>query len=382
MQASLTFYTQAAGWHQPLPEADSPQTLVLVFSEPDNTHYQQALLDLQKKYPRSILAGCSTLAGVFNHTVQEQALVVGIIRFHSSHLAIAFAELNGLQDSWEAGRQIASKLDKPGLQGILLLSDGLNTQGCDLISGMASVINQQQVTIAGGLASDKFQLKTTWILCNGQPASHMACGIGFYGDKLVFATHAQDGFKPFGPERVITRAAGQTLYEIDEQPALQLYKEYLGEEHSRQLPAACLRFPLAIWEHDRQRYVVRTPIAVDEDTHSLTFVADVPVGYQAQLMYGSFDNLVEGAEMVARNLASTLPPDTPVLALAISCTGRKIVLADDTPEELEATLGGLPPGSQQFGFYSYGEIAPTAQGTGGCSLHNETMTLTVLYEGN
>jgi hypothetical protein len=56
-------------------------------------------------------------------------------------------------------------------------------------------------------------------------------------------------------------------------------------------------------------------------------------------------------------------------------------MADDTVQELEATLGSLPPGSKQLGFYSYGELAPTAAG-GQCSLHNETMTLTVLYEGS
>lgn len=382
MQVLLTFFTQATGWHKPLPDADSPQTLVLVFSEPDSTHYQHAFAELQKKYPRSVLAGCSTLASIFNNSVMEHALVVGIIRFQSSHLSMAFAELNGLQDSWDAGKKIAITLNKPGLKGILLLTDGLSTQGCDLIAGMASVVNQQQVTIAGGFASDKFQFKTTWILCNGRPASHMACGIGFYGDKLVFASHAKDGFKPFGPERLITRSEGQTLYEIDGQPALQLYKEYLGE-HSQHLSESALRFPLAVWQHDRHQYVVRTPVAVDEATQSLTFVADVPTGYQTQLMYGSFDNLVEGAETAARNLSKALPPlDTPILTLTISCSGRKLVLGDDITEELDATLENLPAGSQQFGFYSYGEIAPTAQGKGGCSMHNETMTLTVLYEGN
>ncbi len=214
----------------------------------------------------------------------------------------------------------------------------------------------------------------------GFPRSHRACGIGFYGKKLVFASYAKDGFKPFGPERLITRAEDNILYEIDGRPALQLYKEYLGE-YANKLPAMALHFPLAIWNQAKDHYVVRTVIAVDEANDSLSFVADIPVGYQTQLMYGSFDNLLDGAEMAARSLAKQLPPDTPVLALTISCSGRKLVMADDTEQELEATLDCLPAGSQQLGFYSYGELAPTAPG-GQCSLHNETMTLTVLYEGS
>lgn len=380
MHVTLTFFTQATGWHKPLPDVDSPQTLVLVFSEPDSKRYRYVLDELQKKYPSSVMAGCSTIAGIFNEHLLENALVVGIIHFQTTRLALFTTEVHGKEDSLRAGKQLANNLNAPDLKGILILTDGLNTQGSDLIRGMTSVINQQEVTIVGGLASDNMQFKATWILCNGVPASHMACGVGFYGKNLVFASCAQDGFKPFGPERLITRAENNILYEIDDRPALQLYKEYLGD-HSQHLPASAMHFPLAIWDKDKTHYVVRTVVTVDEANNSLGFIADIQAGYQTQLMYGSFDNLVDGAETAARNLANKLPPDTPVLALTISCSGRKLVMADDTVQELEATLGSLPPGSKQLGFYSYGELAPTAAG-GQCSLHNETMTLTVLYEGS
>jgi len=217
-------------------------------------------------------------------------------------------------------------------------------------------------------------------LYNGQPTSHRALGIGFYSENLVFTSHAQDGFKPFGPERLITRSENNILYEIDGHPALQLYKEYLGE-HAHNLPATALHFPLALWNEAKDHYVVRTVVGIDESNNSLRFVADIPVGYHTQLMYGSFDNLLDGAELAARSLAKTLPPNQPVLALTISCSGRKLVMADDTDQELEATLDSLPKGSQQFGFYSFGELAPIALG-GHCGLHNETMTLTVMYEGS
>lgn len=380
MQVTLTFFTHATGWHKPLPDMDSPQTLVLVFSEPDNQKYKKALEALQEKYARSVIAGCSTVAGIFNEHLLDNGLVVGIIHFHSSHLALATTELHNLEDSLLAGKKIANDLNAPNLKGIMILSDGLNTQGSDLIRGMASVINQQKVTLVGGLASDKMQFERTWVLFNGQATSHRAIGIGFYGEKLVFASHAQDGFKPFGPERLITRANNNVLHEIDGHPALELYKEYLGE-HANNLPAMALHFPLAIWNETKDHYVVRTIIGIDETNNSLKFIADIPVGYHTQLMYGSFDNLLDGAELAARHLTNRLPPQQPVLALTISCSGRKLVMADDTDQELEATLENLPAGSQQLGFYSFGELAPMAEG-GECGLHNETMTLTVMYEGS
>jgi hypothetical protein len=67
-----------------------------------------------------------------------------------------------------------------------------------------------------------------------------------------------------------------------------------------------------------------------------------------------------------------------VLCVAISCVGRRLVLGERSVDETEATLGSLPAGTAQIGFYAYGEISP--QGSGRCDLQNQTMTLTVLGE--
>mgnify|MGYP000275893494 CR=1 FL=1 len=66
------------------------------------------------------------------------------------------------------------------------------------------------------------------------------------------------------------------------------------------------------------------------------------------------------------------------LAVAISCVGRRLVLRDRTDEEVEAVQDALPAGAQVVGFYSYGELSPSASGD--CDLHNQTMTLTTIRE--
>jgi hypothetical protein len=68
----------------------------------------------------------------------------------------------------------------------------------------------------------------------------------------------------------------------------------------------------------------------------------------------------------------------PILNVAISCVGRRLVLGPRTEEEIEAALDGLPEGTRQIGYYSYGEISPLASGR--CDLHNQTMTLTTIWE--
>jgi hypothetical protein len=64
--------------------------------------------------------------------------------------------------------------------------------------------------------------------------------------------------------------------------------------------------------------------------------------------------------------------------VAISCVGRRLIFGGRTEDELEASLSGLPQGTEMVGFYSYGEISPIVAGT--CDLHNETMTIVTLWE--
>jgi hypothetical protein len=119
-------------------------------------------------------------------------------------------------------------------------------------------------------------------------------------------------------------------------------------------------------------------LAVDEHDQSMTFAGDIPEGWRAQLMRSSSDRLVDGAAGAAAQSADGLSSSGSTLGIAISCVGRRLVLGERTEEEIEATLGALPDGTELIGFYSYGEIAP---GVGGaCDLHNQTMTITTFAE--
>ena len=169
------------------------------------------------------------------------------------------------------------------------------------------------------------------------------------------------------------------LYELDGQPALALYKRYLGE-HATGLPATGLLFPLSIRMKDGDREFVRTILAVNEAEQSMTFAGDVPQGASSRLMKANFDRLVDGAQGAARTsyeaLGGTSSPD---LALLISCVGRKLVLKQRTEEEVEAVRNVLGDRTVLTGFYSYGEICPSAPNAS-CELHNQTMTITTFSE--
>jgi hypothetical protein len=205
------------------------------------------------------------------------------------------------------------------------------------------------------------------------------CGVGFYGNRIRVHFGSQGGWDIFGPERKVTRSHKNILYELDSKPALDLYKEYLGDR-AIGLPATGLLFPLSLGAQNAdEKNLVRTILSVDEYSKSLTFAGDIPQGATVQLMKANFDRLIYGALLAAHqlgNLASSGADS--ILSIAVSCVGRKLILGERTEEEIEAVYSILPKHVRQIGFYSNGELSPHPNGR--CDLHNQTMTLTVLYE--
>src|SRR5256885_1274418 len=109
------------------------------------------------------------------------------------------------------------------------------------------------------------------------------------------------GWDSFGPERLVTRASANVLFELDGRPALELYKRYLGP-HAAALPSSALLFPLSLRGANEAvgRGVVRTILGVDEAKASMTFAGDLPVGSYVRLMKANFERLIDGATAAAK----------------------------------------------------------------------------------
>jgi hypothetical protein len=290
---------------------------------------------------------------------------------------IVTVDINDTTQSYDAGIQLAESLKKENLKSIIVLSDGLAVNGSSLVEGLKKNLHSS-VIITGGLAGDGCDFKSTWILNEGKPVHKSITAIGLYGNDIEIGYGSKGGWDIFGPERLITSSKDNILYEIDGQPALQIYKNYLGDK-AKDLPSSGLLFPLAIREQPLSKIeVVRTILAIDEKNQSIIFAGNIPQGWYAQLMKANFDRLIEGAS-IAGHLATSqihMTPDT--LNLAISCVGRRLVLGERSEEEVEASLETLGKDATLIGFYSYGEISPS--GLGSCDLHNQTMTLTTIGE--
>ncbi|MEX1366444.1 MAG: FIST N-terminal domain-containing protein [Nannocystaceae bacterium] len=352
--------------------------LVLLFGDSATLEDADALSVVREHYPHALLAGCSTAGEIHETSVSDDGLVTTAIRLDDGHCTLARVRLAEFPSNHAAAQALAAQLPIEGLVHVLVFSEGLQVNGTELTAGLDGAL-PRGVTVTGGLSGDGSRFGRTVVCADDTGRGGEVVAVGLYGPRLRVGYGSLGGWDAFGPERVITRAEGSVLYELDGRPALDLYEEYLGE-HAAGLPATGLLFPLMVRSPSAgQGGVVRTLVATDPQARSVTFVGEMVQGHHARLMKANFDRLIDGALGAAQHALHGLQTPGAELALLVSCVGRRLVLRQRTEEELEAVREVVGPDTVLSGFYSYGEICPPDI-KADCELHNQTMTVTTLRE--
>ncbi|MBL8482292.1 MAG: FIST C-terminal domain-containing protein [Rhodocyclaceae bacterium] len=357
--------------------AGHPQ-LVLAFGAPEWFADAAFVARLRAALPEAQLAGCSTAGEISSSGVSERACVLTGLRFDHARFTLYADEVANIGDSAAAGRRLAARMQHDAPAGVLLFAPGVDINGTALVDGLAAEL-PPGVRIVGGLAGDGAAFRSTWTLANAGATPRAVVAIVLQsGFKLAHGSFG--GWKPFGPARRVTRCDGSILYELDGEPALEVYKRYLGD-YARDLPASGLLFPFEMLDSGhRDAGLIRSIVGIDEAQGSLLLAGAVDQDGYLRLMHASTDGLVDGAHAAAEAARDMLAaPPGQGLALLVSCVGRKLVMGGRAEEEVEAVGDVLGTRATLAGFYSYGEISPFCASTE-CKLHNQTMTVSYLAE--
>ena len=361
----------------PLPSAN----LVLVFGSVKRFSDSKLPTFLKSRYPSAQLVGCTTSGEISSVGVFDDSIQITAIQWEKTIQRVAQTKISGMLNSFEAAANLAKQLKADTLRTVLVISDGLNVNGSELLKGFQSVLGS--IPIVGGLAGDGGAFVKTLQLFNDTISDNQIIAVGLYGNALITSTGALGGWKPYGPPRKVTKAEKNVVYEMDDKPALPLYRMYIGEAFSRGLPGTGLKFPLAVIEEGKRDVEkIRTLLAIDSKANSLTFAGNVEVGETVRLCQTNHGRLVEGAGNAANLVMEGLSAsktNQAGLALLVSCVGRKGVMAENVGDEVKLVQQILGPQTSVTGFYSYGELAPRPNTTDSV-LHNQTMTIGYLSE--
>lgn len=370
------------GWRQTTGGLSRAPALVLLFAAREvlDRDREECLAPLLRRYPGVPLVGCSAAGEIRDIRVGDGGAVAVALAPRQGHIRVESREVTAA-NSRICGAALGQALAGPDLRLVFVLAEGVALNGTALVAGLRETLPPDCI-LTGGLAADGDRFQVTRVVVDHRVSSGLAAAVGFYGPSWRVGYGSVGGWDSFGPDRLITKASGNVLYELDGRPALALYRRYLGELAAG-LPATGLYFPLSLRRQlGDEAGLVRTLMAINEADGSLTFAAEIPEGHYARLMKANFERLIDGAGLAAECSRQQDASASPCLALLVSCVGRKLLLEQRVEEELERVREVLGPEALLTGFYSYGEICPqtTPAGGGRCELHNQTMTITTLGE--
>ncbi len=360
----------------PLPTAN----LVLVFGSVKKFNEGKLQSFLKSRYPTAQIVGCTTSGEIGPDGVSDDSIQITAILWEKTQQRVTFTKMSGMESSFDAAVGLAKQLKADSLRTVLVISDGLNVNGSELLKGFQSILGD--VPIVGGLAGDGGAFVKTLQIYNDTISDKMVIAVGLYGSSLITSSGALGGWKPYGPPRTVTKSVKNVVFEMDGKPALPLYRMYIGEAFSRGLPSTGLKFPLVVIDEEKCQVKIRTLLAIDSKNNSLTFAGNLEEGETVRLCQTNHEKLVEGAghaaNLVIEGLGASKTNQTG-LAMLVSCVGRKGVMAEAVGDEVKLVQTILGPQTSVTGFYSYGELAPRPN-TNDSVLHNQTMTIAYLSE--
>jgi small ligand-binding sensory domain FIST len=240
---------------------------------------------------------------------------------------------------WIAARQ--------GAFGIVH-ADPRNPKVAVLIEDLAEEVG----FLVGGLTSSR--------RAYGQLAGGLAEGGvsgALFAGEVAVVTGLSQGCSPIGPVRTITECAGNLAVAIDGRPALEVFKEDIGELLARDLRQVAgyvyAAFPIA--GTDTGDYLVRNLVGVVPDRGWIAIAETLAEG--ARIMFCRRDRASAEADL-RRMLADVTrrAGGPPKGALYVSCLARGPNLFGDDSQELgivRQAIGEVP----LVGFFANGEIS-------------------------
>jgi hypothetical protein len=334
---------------------------------------------------QELLAGVVSAAGDVPMVGGTTAGEISTPGFSTQSVAVMALSSEKL-DFFALANDISKKAATKEPMSLVIFPDGMGGDGVKVIEGFQSVF-PTGFEIVGGYLGDAEKFGTTYQYYDGKVYTDSIPGLLVCGkDGFRTGVGVRSGFESIGNRFQCTEAEGNVVSKFDNEAALDLYKEFLGEERSQRLPGVCLEYPFGLIDDKvsiagKEYFQLRCGLAVDHDKKTITLAASIPEGRAITLTTGSRGDIINGARLAAEQAKESLEGAKAQAILMFSCVGRKLVLGRRTAEEVAAVKKVLGEDVPIVGFYTYGEIGPIDKREKDLAVtkfHNETVVLWVL----
>ncbi|RYZ35203.1 MAG: hypothetical protein EOP49_33725 [Sphingobacteriales bacterium] len=310
----------------------------------------------------------ATSAGEFVDGQQSDgAIVLLLLNIPRSYYRILFTDTHGQDIAAAAKAAAATAKGLFNNPAMILCSTCISTEG-HVYDGTVLIHSLQDglgksTPIFGGMAGDDGTMTGTFVFDNKQSTDEGFIMLLLDHDAIELQGTALSGWKPLGKIRTVTKAEGQWIHTIDDQPALDMYLRYLGQslQTNELADKDIFRDDIGLYHPflsiDAGEPSLRTPMEVSQERNAIKLDIGIPEGGQFQFTLPPDFDIIETILHNAAALKENRGADADAL-LVFSCFGRRSALGPLVEEENEGLhkIWKAP----MAGFFSYGEYGKDA----------------------
>lgn len=318
------------------------QILVQIFTGIIDTAFIKSLIDeVNFCLPNAEIIGLTTAGEIFEGKILSHNTIFSFTIF--DNVKIKTILIKNEDNEVEIGNKIFKKLVNEDTKLIILFSDGLFSDGSDIITTIQSY--NKNLKICGAKAADNNLLKNTYVFTKDGILSVGFAAVSLSSNKITVNIQSSFCWSSIGKTMKITKSFKNRIFTIDDIPAVEVYKKYLGINIEKNLTLTTTEFPLIIKNNGID--IARVAYKAYEDG-SLDFYGNVSVGDEVQFGYGNINMITEKSLELIESF-SKKPND---LIFIYSCYVRKAFLGRNINMEIEP-LNNIAP---CFGSFTYGEF--------------------------
>ena len=355
--------------------------LAIVFSTMEFAS-PQVLKTLYALLGQAHIVGASSLGIITNQGIFRHGLAIMLLSLpKNAFCRTSFVQKISTKSSTNAGEELGENL----LFGFkntqrdfgLIFSDGLIRDGSGFLYGLKERLGWS-FPLAGACASDNFEFKKTYVYFNEHASSDAACGI-IWGGKINFGIGIKHGWKALGQPRTVTRATGNTIYEIDGRAAVSVYKDYFDYDIFRlksELKRLTIMYPIGMYLEGEQECLLRNVVSLENDT-ALVCQGHVPEGSVIRLMIGTKESCLAATQEALDEAKTNLLGRQADFVFVFDSIARYMLLGRQASKELDIIKQGLGKDIPIMGMYSFGEQAPlkAINFQGKVYFHNQSISI-------
>jgi hypothetical protein len=318
--------------------------------------------------------GSTTAGEIIDDEVMEQSSVIMLLDINKTYYKIF---LESSADTYKVANDMALFAKASFAQpSVIVVSSGLTIDAEQIINGFHAV--NKDIELYGGLAGDDLNMKASYVFSNNVESSTGLIGLIIDNEKVNVKGIATSGWDNIGIEKTITKSAGNVVYSIDDEPAVDVFVKYFQFTESVDNTAEIIaqnfaQYPLQLTKENGNT-VLRAPLMVDIESRALIFAGGIPQGSKVKFSVQPGFDLIEKTTEVVRTIKSSIPEADAMIMF--SCKARHMALGPMTGDEAGMIRGIWD--KPLVGFFTYGEIG-TATGSK-CDFHNETCSMVILEE--